>query len=198
MTKKKLRANYRLALRLDWSEISFLVRWYHQPLHFTLHFKSTTQLRATKVFMDINSFSTQILYYFKKQFHFFFIKHFFGLYEYIKFFSVSNISTVIGVTLGIAELFAVPSHLSLLQRFSLRPVVYMRNIFERRAFITSTLPYCSNANNASDIVTSSLSLKHTFLLQTGVFLNCTNKVLNSNFTIYSYFTSTLMEKKYWI
>ena len=68
--------------------------------------------------MDISSFFTQILYYFKTQLHFLFIKHFCGLYEYIKFFNmISKISTVIGVTLGIADVLAVPFALMLTAAF---------------------------------------------------------------------------------
>ena len=59
------------------------------PLSPILHiiFRIRYQLRATKILMDINSFFTLILYYFEKQLDFLFIKHFCGLYEYIKFFN---------------------------------------------------------------------------------------------------------------
>ena len=44
-------------------------------------------MRATKILMDINAFFTQVLYYFEMQLHILFIKHFYEMFEYIRFFN---------------------------------------------------------------------------------------------------------------
>ena len=75
-----------LALRLNWTEIFFLFVVSLSPILYVI-FWISYQLHAIEILMDINSFFTQIIYYFKTQLNFLSIQHFCGLYEYIKFFN---------------------------------------------------------------------------------------------------------------